>query len=135
MGRGITSLNRLRGSIRELPLRIRSAVAKDAEGILNREMRGAFDAGRTVYDTPRPLSVAKGREGSKLTLKKTGRTYAQLYFVTIGTILRAQLPTKYAKYLIGRYQIMPQSLPAKWRVELEQLVQDYVRIFEEEALR
>ena len=128
MQRGIDSMNRLKSAIRDLPLRIRTAVAKDAAGILNVELHKDFAAGETVYDTPRPLSV----KGKPLTLVKTDRVRSALNFVVIGTILRAQLGTKYARYLIGKYKILPMSLPASWRTKLEQLVRDYREIFERE---
>lgn len=131
MAQGITSLNRLRASIRELPLRLRSAVAKDAEGVLTNLMQDEFAAGRTVYDTPRPLGV----KGNRLSLVKTGKTKSALHFVAIGTIVRAQLGTRYAKYLIGKYQIMPQRLPVAWQMKLEQFVREYVQVFEAEAAR
>lgn len=121
IGTGITSMNRLRSSIKALPLRIRSAVAKDAEAILTREVQDDYDAGRTVYDTPRPSSVS----GAPLTLKQSGKTRGALAFVAIGTIVRAQLGTRYAKYLVGKYKILPQSLPAAWRALLEKMVGEY----------
>lgn len=125
MVRGISSIARLKTAIKELPLKIRAAVARDAKDILNARMRENFAAGQTVYDVARPLSVS----GKALSIVKSGKTLSQLYFVAIGTILRVQLPTKYAKYLVGKYQIMPMSLPVAWRGELEKLVRDYRRTF------
>lgn len=135
IARGITTINRLRASIRDLPLRLRSAVAKDAEGILNRDVHSAFDGGQTVYGTARPTSKDPKRAGAPLSLVKTGRTRGALNFVAIGTILRAQLGTKYARFLVGKYQILPQRLPAAWRLELEQLVREYAEIYRAELAR
>lgn len=131
LAKGITSLNRLRSSIKALPLRIRTAVAKDAAEILTREIRDEYDSGRTVYDTPRPLGVA----GQPLSLVKTGKVRGSLAFVTVGTIVRAQLSTRYARYLVGKYKILPQRLPVKYAQALEQLVREYVEDFEREAAR
>ena len=131
LARGISSINRLKSAIKELPLRIRSAVAQDAAGVLTNRMRDAYEEGRTVYNTPRPLSV----DGKPLSLVQTGRTKGALFFVAIGTIVRAQLPTRYAKYLVGKYKIMPQSLPVEWREELEKLVREYREDFEREMSR
>lgn len=131
MAAGISSMNRLRASIASLPVRIRSAVAKDAAEVLTAEVRESFSAGSTVYDTPRPLSV----DGAPLTLVKSGRTKADLVFVAIGTIVRAQLGTKYAKFLVGKYKVLPSSLPAAWRAKLEQLVGEYVADFAKETAR
>jgi hypothetical protein len=120
--KGISSINRLRGEIKALPLRIRSAVAKDAAAILDRRMRDSFTAGETVYGTPRPVSV----KGTPLKLVKSGKTQNALHFVSVGTIVRAQLATPYAKYLVGKYQVMPQSsIPAEWRPDIEQVVREY----------
>lgn len=135
MSAGITSLNRLRSTIKALPLRIRSAVAKDAEEVLTRRAQEAYDSGKTVYETPRPTSKAKGSEGAALTLKKSGKARGALAFVAIGTIVRAQLGMRYAKYLVGKYKILPQSLPALWRSDLEKLVREYAEDFQREALR
>lgn len=129
--RGIDSINRLKAAIKDTPLRIRRAVALDAAEILSARMRDSFAAGQTVYDTPRPLSV----DGKPLSLVKTGRTKEALNFVAIGTILRAQLPTKYAKFLVGKYKIMPQRLPAAWAQELATLVREYREVFEQEMAR
>ena len=131
MRQGIDSMNRLKGAIRDLPIRIRSAVAKDAAEVLNMELRADFAEGRTVYDTPRPLSV----DGKPLTLVKTGRTRDALSFVVIGTILRAQLGAKYARYLIGKYKILPMSLPAAWRGKLERIVREFREDWERELAR
>lgn len=131
MASGINSLNRLRASIKALPLRIRSAVAKDAEAVLTSAVRDAFDAGETVYDTPRP----SGKAGQRLTLVRTGATRSDLGFVAIGTIVRAVLGRKYQRYLVGKYQILPQRLPAEWSKKLGQIVQEYAEDFQREALR
>lgn len=128
MAQGITSMNRLKRAIKDLPLRIRSAVAKDAAEVMNMELRSDFASGRTVYDTPRPLSV----QGKPLTLVKTGKTREALSFVVIGTILRAQLGMKYARYLVGKYAILPMSLPAAWRAKLQQIVREYREDFARE---
>lgn len=131
LSKGIRSIAALKSALRDLPIRIRSSVAKDAAEVLNVEMRADYASARTVYDTPRPLSV----DGKRLSLVKTGRTFGQLFFVVTGTILRAQLGTKYARFLIGKYSIMPQRLPAAWSAKLEKIVREYREDFEREALR
>lgn len=135
MPAGISSINRLRGAIVALPLRIRTAVAKDAVGFLNNELTGDFDAGRTVYGDPRPLAIGKKTVGQRLTLKKSGATRAELGFTAIGTIVRAVLGRKYQKFLVGKYKVLPASLPAKWREGLEKIVREYREDWEREALR
>ncbi len=131
MRAGITSIGKLNVRMRELPLRIRASVAKDAEAVLTKLMRDEFNAGKTVYDSPRPLGV----NGNALTLVKSGKVKNALFFVAIGTILRASLGTKYARYLIGKYKIMPHSLPAAWRAKLEQIVREHEEDFAREMSR
>ena len=148
---GIDSINRLKGKIRDLPLNLRTAVAKDASGWLDIAIRDDFKSGETVYDTPRPLGV----NGQKLTLvdprsapktsrkwRKSKGTYPHkgqhvrdsIGFTQNGTIIRAQLGQKYARYLVGKYQILPQLIPASWRAYLTQLVEDYQEIARERGL-
>jgi len=131
MAAGISSIARLRTAIKDLPIRIRSAVAKDAEAVLTSAVRESFDEGETVYGTARPAS----KTGQPLTLRKTGATRSDLGFVAVGTIVRAVLGRKYQRYLVGKYQILPQRLPAAWSKKLGQIVQEYVEDFQREALR
>lgn len=136
MAAGITSINRFRSAVKALPLRIRSAVAKDSEAVLTRQTQEAYDGGETVYGTPRPTSKSKERPGAALTLRKSGKVRGSLAFVAIGTILRAQLGMRYAKYLVGKYGVLPNGrIPALMRAELEKIVREYAEDFEREALR
>jgi hypothetical protein len=130
MAKGLATLNKMKSAMRGLPIRVRTAVAKDGESKLTNETRGDFESGRTVFGEPRRLGV----KGQALSLVKSGRTAAALRFVAVGTILRAHLPTKHAKYLIGKYKILPsgRSLPAAWRAELESSVREQVRVFQQE---
>lgn len=128
---GISSMNRLRAAIADMPLRIRSGVAKEAAEVLTAEIRQDFAAKVTVYDTPRPLSVT----GAPLSLVKSGRTRSELAFVAIGTIVRAQLGSKYGKYLVGKYKVMPMSLPSAWAKKLEGIVAEWAAAWAKEAAR
>ena len=63
--------------------------------------------------------------GAAVDLLQSGRTVAALAFTSTGSILRAVLGTKYAKYLIGRYKIMPigsSALPASWQAIMHWIV-------------
>lgn len=135
MQKGITSLARLRAAIRDLPLKIQESVATDAAGYLDIETRADFAAGRTVYDTPRPLGIGKKTIGKPLTLVKSKRTRDNLGVTAVGRIVRAALGTPYAKYLVGKYQVLPQTLPASWQEYLNNLVREYREDFQREALR
>ena len=87
-------------------------IAKKAAPEVTGELTGDFDAGQTAYGTPRPLGV----NGNPLSLVASGATRGDLGFKSDGgTKLRAVLPTKYAKYLIGKYGILPVGgLPTAW---------------------
>ncbi len=128
---GITTIARLRKAIADLPLRIRQAVATDAADALNAEVRADFARGVTVYDEPRPAGV----KGQKLSLVKTGTTKRETGFDAKGTIVRAELATRYAKYLVGKYRILPQKIPPAWQRMLEKIVREYREDWEREALR
>lgn len=131
-GGGITSINRLRSTIKALPLRIRSAVAKDAAPILTDMVQEAYDSGQTVYDAPRPLSTA----GQSLTLLKTGATRRDIGFTAVGTIVRAVLGRKYQRYLVGKYSVLPSGrIPAKWSERLSDLVREYAEDLQREGLQ
>lgn len=130
MRSGIDSLSRLKRAVSDLPLTLGAAVAKDAAAVLTADLRSSFDGGKTAYDTPRPLST----DGKKLYLRVTGATRNTLAFVSVGSILRAQLGTRYARYLIGKYAVLPTSLPSGWRARLDAIVQEHVAAFESEAM-
>jgi hypothetical protein len=83
--------------------------------------RSDFDTGRTVYDAPRP----RGVDGGELSLVRTGTTRRELRFRQLGTQIRCVLPTRYAKYLIGKYSVLPNGpLPAGWAAKLGDLVRE-----------
>lgn len=130
MAKGIASIAKLKSAMRELPIRVRADVAREAAPVLNRLLHSDFDAGRTVYGDARPLGV----DGKPLDLTKSGKTRATLNFVSVGTILRVQLGTKYARYLVGKYKVLPTTLPAAYRGELEALVRSHVEAFQREAM-
>lgn len=131
LNKGITSIARLRSAIKDLPRNLRQAVANEASGYLDIELRADFDAGRTVYNTPRPLGVS----GQQLSLVKSRKTRDNIGFRSTGTIVRAELYTRYAKYLIGKYKILPQRLPVDWQAYLENLVREYREDWEREQAR
>jgi hypothetical protein len=81
----------------------------------------AFNSGRTVYDAPRPVGV----DGRPLKLRRTGDTEKTLRFKADGRIVRCVLGTRYAKYLIGKYAVLPMGrMPARWQARLVDLVAD-----------
>lgn len=136
----VTSMSKLRRAIRELPTQIRSAVARDAVGWLTNETASAFNSGLTVYDYARPGSVDRRHPGAPLSLvgpAKSGRhVFQDLAWVRIGTILRAQLGQRHARFLVGKYKILPNNvIPANWQEHLEELLYDYGKAWHDEQAR
>lgn len=81
----------------------------------------AYDGGKTVYGEARPL----GASGQPLSLEASGATRRTLRFTATGTVVRCVLGTRWAKYLIGKYAILPNgALPAGWSRRLDQLVRE-----------
>ncbi len=117
----VGKLRTFKQQLREFPLTLAAEVSKAAAPALTDLTTGAYDGGRTVYGDTRP----KGVDGQALDLDATGATRAQIRFVAVGTIVRCALGTPYAKYLIGRYGILPNgnaAVPAAWRAKLDALV-------------
>lgn len=111
----LNNMKGLKARLRSLPRTVAAAVAAEAAPVITDRIRTPYHSGRTAYEDPRPLSV----EGKPLDLNRTGETAARLRFVAIGTTLRAKLGTPYAKYLIGRFDILPNgALPKKWKEDL-----------------
>ena len=91
-------------------------IAKKAAPAVTGEATGSYDSGQTVHGDPRPLGV----EGNALSLVLSGTTRGAMKFVSDGgTKIRAVLGTKYAKFLIGKYGILPTgALPTSWQKRL-----------------
>lgn len=150
MRKGIDSIAALRSAIKKGPRLIAEDSAKEVSAYLTDEIRSDFAAGRTVYDEARP----KGRVGQRLSLvsggalpvypkpkshksrgirKGTSRTNDggahvrdTLGFTAIGTIVRAKLGQRYAKYLVGKYRILPVSLPVAWRKSIATIISKHL---------
>jgi hypothetical protein len=115
------TLNRLKQNLRALPVSLAHDVARRAAPAMTGLATGAYNSGRTVYDAPRPLGV----EGNRLSLHRTGATEGTLRFVANGRIVRCVLGTRYAKYLIGKYGVLPMGrIPARWQARLVDLVSE-----------
>lgn len=109
------SLRRFAKNLRELPKVVAQNVASKAAPSITGLARSAYTGGQTVYGARRPFGV----NDNVLTLRKSGATLGALRFVAIGTRVRVQLGTRYAKYLIGRYGILPNGgLPFEWSKRL-----------------
>lgn len=107
--------------LREFPISLAHDIAKAAAPALTELAREAHAQRRSVYGESRPIGASTGEV---LDLEVTGDTIAELRFVANGTIVRCVLGTPYAKYLIGKYSILPQgSIPVAWSEALAKIVQ------------
>jgi len=119
--KGNQTLASLKSKLAEMPRTVAVDVAKRASPQLTTLTQEAFTGGQTIYGEARPLGV----DGQPLDLYRTGSVAAQLKFTTNGTIVRAVLGPKHAKYLIGKYGILPNgSMPVRWRAALDTLVKE-----------
>ncbi len=113
------TLNRLKARLRAMPVSLAHDVAKRTAPRVTSLATVAFTTGRTVYDEARP----KGVNGQPLTLRRTGQTEGTIRFVANGRIVRCVLGTRYARYLIGKYAILPMGrIPARWQAQIAELV-------------
>lgn len=117
----VGKLRTFKQQLREFPITLAAEVSKAAAPALTDLAASAYDGGRTVYGDTRP----KGVDGQALDLDATGATRAQVRFVAVGTVVRCVLGTRYAKYLVGKYSILPNgnaAVPTAWRAKLDALV-------------
>lgn len=120
----VNDLRKLQKRIAGFPTSLAHNVSKAAAPDLTSFARAAYDAGDTVYGEPRPLGV----RGNKLDLISDptgGTTRSTVRFVSVGTIVRCVLTTSYAKYLIGKYRILPMGvMPVKWAQRFARIVSE-----------
>ena len=113
------NMGSIKGALKALPRTVAADVAKRAAPALSKLTNEAFTSNRTVYGEARPVGVS----GRALSLVQTGATRDALRFVSVGSIVRCVLPTPWAKYLIGKYGVLPNgSIPVRWSARLGALV-------------
>jgi hypothetical protein len=116
------SMRQIKAQIRRLPITVAHVVARQVAPIFTHFAQLAFDTGRNVYGDTRPAGV----DGRPLSLVATGTTRRVLRFVANGTIVRAELGPRYARYLVGKYKILPvgdrTALPIAWVRAIDELV-------------
>lgn len=114
----VGALSTFKKQLQALPLSLAHDVAQSSAPGLTARTRTAYASGQTVYGEPRPAGV-----NGPLDLRETGTTERTLQFVANGRIVRCVLGTKYAKYLIGKYKILPNGgMPAEWSRYFAELV-------------
>lgn len=113
--RTLFELNR---RIRKIPVVLAQEVAADVAPVLTSMAQSSYGGGQTVYGEARPSGVA----GNALDLEVTGATRGDVRFVAIGTVVRAVLGTRWAKYLVGKYRILPMgAIPVAWSKRIAEL--------------
>lgn len=109
---GLRSIRALQNSLRRMPITAAASIAQRYAPEASRLARDAFDGGSTAYGSARPRAVS----GGALTLRRTGATRAALAFIATGRQVRLTKLPRYARYLIGKYDILPNGpLPQAWR--------------------
>lgn len=116
----VNDLRKLRDRVKSFPARVAEDVAQRTAPRLTAEVQRAFDSGQTVYGQARP----DGKSGP-LSLVESGETRRALRFFQEGSRVRAALPTRWAKYLIGKYRILPMGrMPRPWSELISRLVRE-----------
>lgn len=114
----LRSINALKVALKKLPITATARIAARAAPTMSGLAGDAYDSGQTVYGTARPQSV----NGGSLSLKKSGASRTAMAFIATGRDIRTRILPKYTKYLIGKYDVLPNGpLPAKWRETLTDL--------------
>lgn len=112
------SLRSLRKALAKLPITSSARIASRAAPEVSALARQAFDGGETVYGFPRP----KGVDGDDLSLVRTGASRRAAQFTAEGTRMRTHVLPKYTRYLIGRYDVLPNGpLPLSWQARLREI--------------
>lgn len=115
----LRSLQSLRRAVAKLPRTAAARIAAQAAPEVSALTQQAFNSDMTVYGSPRPRSV---EDGKQLTLVRTGASRDALRFVAEGTRMRTATLPRYTRFLIGRYDVLPNGpLPAAWRERLNEI--------------
>jgi hypothetical protein len=116
--KALRSINSLKRALRSLPVTSVAHIASRAAPAMSGLAQDSHASGKTAYDRPRPLGV----DGEKLDLVRTGATRSALEFIATGRDIRTTTLPRYAKYLIGKYDLLPNGpLPVLWRERLREI--------------
>lgn len=116
--RGLRSIRSLKSALQRLPITATARIAAGAAPAMSELAQGAHASGKTVYDRPRP----RGVDGDALSLERTGATQRALRFIATGRDIRTTQLPRYARYLIGKYDLLPNGpLPQAWRDRLRDI--------------
>lgn len=118
------NLRALAKALRDLPTRVQQNVAARVAPVLTAKADGAYASGQTVYGDARPAGV----HGNALSLVRSGDTEARMRFVAIGTVVRCSLGKRYAKFLIGKYRILPMGrMPTSWSQAIGDIAREEIQ--------
>ena len=143
---GMARLNRAIAALAN-PIAIQAEIARRVAAEITSKALASWDAHESVYGDPRTHHAGKGRKfkGRKyhgrssgghrkgsgdLSLILTGKTRSMLRFTSDGgRKIRASLGTRYAKYLIGKYGILPcgnAAMPVAWQAAIRSIASEYM---------
>jgi hypothetical protein len=119
------TLRALKNSIAGMPVSLSHAVAARVAPELTSQAQASYDAGVTVYGTARPASIV---DGHPLDLVQSGAVRRDMKFNALGTKVTVTLGPRYAKYLVGKYVILPigdrSAIPAPWVAAVDRIVKE-----------
>lgn len=118
------TLGALKRALRNMPITVSARIAERAAPEISSLAGDAYDAGRTVYGSPRPRSV----NGGELSLDKTGASRRAMRFIPTGRDIRTPRFPSHTRYLIGKYDVLPNGpLPAEWRERFTSIAAEVLR--------
>lgn len=120
----VRKIRTLARTLRELPRTIAAHTAKEGAPVLTAELQGTYESRRNAYGDPNPV----GENGEQLTLKDSGDLDAALDFTATGSVMKTKTLPRYARYLIGKYGVLPNNnvaIPIAWSRRLDAIVKAY----------
>lgn len=124
------NLRRFNQKLQAMPTEIARIVAARAASAITQRAQSSYDSGVSVYGDARENNV---------TLYQTGATRDYVVFTSDGgTKIRASLGTPYAKYLIGKYKILPvgnAAMPWQWLKAIKEISLQEMALFVDKAKR
>ncbi len=127
----VASLQNFSKKIGELSKVVAIKIAAASADALTEVARASFDAGQDPYGN----AWEPGDKGERVTLKKSGGTERGLYYVAIGTKLRARFAVAYAKYQVGRRRVLPTQGDVLPQPYIDALSKAAARVIREELGR
>jgi len=114
----LRTLQAFKRAVAKLPITSVARIAARSAPAMSELAGSAYDSGQTVYGNARPQSV----DGKPLTLERTGASRRAMQFIATGRDIRLTRLPRYTKYLIGKYDVLPNGpLPATWRARLTEI--------------